>query len=205
MISITLESELGSKIKGHMKRNWPLYAMGTGAVISGVSAGQVADRLEKSGEITKANLIRATRAPALVGTGIGLAKASEKLRQQELKKKKLTEADENTTTQKTADVIEKTGGQRAVSHLRKHWKKYASLAGAGLAASLAGEGMRLSAGKKIRDIASSDNVNTDKLKKASKLLTRGEVTDTIGTTATVGGGSLAAAGKLFDRRKVKRT
>ena len=26
-------------------------------------------------------------------------------------------------TQKTADVIEKAGGRRAVTHLRKHWKK----------------------------------------------------------------------------------
>ena len=200
MISIMFELST-NKIKGHIKRNWPLYAIGAGAVGSGLASGEVAERLGKAGKNVASKIIRGARTPALIGTGIALAKTSERLKK-EYKNKKINE---DTTTKQTADVIEKTGGQRTVAHLRKHWKKYATLAGAGLATSLAGEGMRLSAGKQIRDIANQKDINKESLSKASQRLTKGEVIDTVGSTATVGGGALAATGKLYDRRKGKRT
>ena len=93
MISIVCELDLkkssgelarnvSSKVKGHMKRNWPLYLMGAGAIGSGIAVGQAADELEKSKEHTKAAVLRGTRAPALVATGFAIAKSADRLKKE---------------------------------------------------------------------------------------------------------------------------
>jgi hypothetical protein len=197
MISLIYEMSIPSKIGKHLKKHWKVYGMGAGALGAGIAAGELADRVFGDKDHAGKDAITAARTAGVLGTGWAMKK---KYDENESKKKKISEAFK---PEKTADVIEKTGGRPVVGHLRKHWKKYATLAGAGLAASLAGEGMRLGASKKLGDaIAANDK---DKLASAHKLLRKGEIVDTTGTTTTIGAGAAAGAGKLYDRRKYKRT
>ena len=195
MISITCEASLPSKIKAHIKKNWPVYAMGAGAVATGIAAGELADRIIKPEGGVK-DAITAARTAGILGTGWAMKKKHVELNTPN-KKKQLNEFEFKDT--KTADVIEKTGGKPAVGHLRKHWKKYAALAGAGVAMSLAGEGERIAAHNAIRN--AHEGGNLDIAKKASDRLRRAEYLDNLGTATTIAGGSLAASGKLFSKRK----
>lgn len=194
MIAIMSEG----KIKDHLRRNWKVYGIGSGALAAGVGGEEAADRLLGNDEQLK-SAARTARVAGGLGAGWAMKKLYDKNKRRKITEMAVT-ADK--TAEKTADVIEKTGGRRAVGHLRKHWKKYATLAGAGLAASLAGEGMRVKADRDISDIAK--RLKDRELSGTSKRLTRGTVVDNLGTAVTVGAGAVAGAGKYYDRRKTKR-
>ena len=196
MISLILDG----KVKDHLRKHWKVYGMGAGALAAGIGAGEVADRVFKGEEHLAKDALTTARTAGVLGTGWAMKK---KYDQKNRPRRKPIKEALGFKDKKAADVIEKTGGKRAVGHLGKHWKKYATLAGAGLAASLAGEGMRLGASKKIGDALKDKD--TDKISSAHKLLRKGEVVDTAGTATTIGAGAAAGAGKLFDRRKSKRT
>ena len=203
MIPLMYELKTAQKVKDHIKRNWPLYAAGAGITAGGFAAEKVVDDLLDKGKTAEGLGLRGGRTVGMLAAGASLKKTHDKLNPEKRKRLQETSLFKDTESgEKTAKVVEKTGGKRAVGHLRKHWKKYAALTGLGVAASLGAEGMRIGAHQKIKDAAEKGDI--EGVKKASRVLRKGEVADNSATALTVGAGSLAAAGKIFDRRKNRR-
>ena len=145
MIAIMSEG----KIKDHLRKNWKVYGIGAGALAAGIGGEEAANKLLGDREDLKG----AARTARVAG-GLGAGWAMKNLYDKN-KKRKITEiaVTGERTAERTADVIEKTGGRPVVGHLRKHWKKYAALAGAGVATSLAGDTYRAGLARDIQKAA----------------------------------------------------
>ncbi len=172
--------------------------MGAGALAAGIAAGEVADRTFKGEDHIGKDAATGARTAGALGAGWAMKKKYDQANRPNKTIKEVIGFKEK----KAADVIEKTGGDRAVGHLRKHWKKYAGLAGAGVALSIGAEGERIGSHQAIRDALKRGDADT--ARKYSDRLRRAEVVDNLATGTTVGAGAAAGAGKLFDRRKEKR-